>query len=391
MTMSGKSVLILAVALGAAAFVAGRITGGGPAPASAAPAAHYRCPMHPGITSAQAGNCPECGMKLTSVAPTATQATGVRLYEAARRGGARHFRTLGRVAPIEARVHRMSAGTEGWIRQVFSASAGSLVKRDQPLAAFYGREFIASQQSYFYALSSEDRERQAPGNLQQRSIIRAQVEQTRETLEAMGMSGAQLDEVARTRIAAKDILLSSPVDGFILASDAITGQRFEKYHELYRIADLNRVWVIADVSEREAQFIHAGQKARISVPGSKETLTAAVGETLPRFDGAERVLKLRLEADNPGIALRPDMLADVELELDLPSSITVPDDAVVETGRGKLVFVAAAGRFAPRPVETGWRMEGQIQVTQGLREGEKVALGAAFLIDSDTRLRPAHD
>jgi Cu(I)/Ag(I) efflux system membrane fusion protein len=265
------------------------------------------------------------------------------------------------------------------------------VKKDQPLVSFYSREFIAAQQSFFYALSSEDRERQAPSTAQQQEVIRAQVEQTRETLEALGMNRFQIDEVAHTRVAAKDVVLRAPVDGFILASDAVSGQRFEKHHELYRIADLRRVWVIADLYEREAQFIRAGQRARISVPGSRVTVDATVGDTLSQFDRAEGVLKLRLETDNPSLMLRPDMLADVEIALDLPPSLAVPDEAVVETGHSKVVFIVAGGRFTPREVQTGWRMDGQTQITRGLEAGDKVALGANFLVDSDTRLSPGHD
>jgi membrane fusion protein, copper/silver efflux system len=351
--------------------------------------------MHPGYTSGEPGICPQCGMKLTVLGGTATlantQTAGVKLYEAVRSPGAHRFRTVGRVTPITSRICRIGTGSEGWVRQVYPPVTGNLVKKDQVLASFYSREFIASQQSFFYALASEDRERQAPSTAQQQAIIRAQVDQTRETLEALGMSSVQIDEVARTRIAAKDIVLRSPVTGFILASDAVSGQRFEKNHELYRIADLGRVWVIADLYEREAQFIRAGQKARISVVGSTVTLTATVGDMLPPFDAAEGVLKLRLETDNPGYALRPDMLADVEIAVELPPSLAVPDDAVVETGLRKIVFVAAGGRFTPREVETGWRMDGQIQIARGLKEGEKVALGANFLMDSDTRLMPGHD
>jgi Cu(I)/Ag(I) efflux system membrane fusion protein len=334
-------------------------------------------------------------MKLTSARGTASfsdmQFAGVRLYKTARTSGARRFRTLGRVSPIQSRIYRLSTGSEGWVRHVYPVSTGSLVKKDQPLASFYGREFIASQQSFFYALSSEDRERQAPSTASQQEVIRAQVDQTRETLEALGMNSFQIDEIAPTRVAAKDVVLSAPLEGIILGSDALSGQRFEKHHELYRIADLRRVWVIADLYEREAQFIRAGQKARISVPGSRVSVHATVGDTLSQFDRAEGVLKLRLETDNPGLMLRPDMLADVEIVIDLPPSLAVPDEAVVETGHSKVVFVAGGGRFTPREVETGWRMDGQTQITRGLEAGDKVALGANFLVDADTRLSPGHD
>ena len=168
--MSRKSVVLMAATVAVAAFLTGRITGRGAASNAAVMAASYHCPMHPGYTSAKPGNCPQCGMKLTATraVPVAeTQFGGVKVYEAARTIGARRFRTLGRVTPIQSRIYRISTGSDGWIRQVHPVATGSLVKKDQPLASFYSREFIASQQSFFYALSSEDRERQAPSTAQQ--------------------------------------------------------------------------------------------------------------------------------------------------------------------------------------------------------------------------------
>jgi Cu(I)/Ag(I) efflux system membrane fusion protein len=391
--MTGKLVAPLAAALAFSAFLAGRITGSEPpAAVAAATVAHYQCPMHPGYTSDRAGACPQCGMKLTAIGTEAPAVMpGVRTVQLRRTSGVHRFRTLGRVAAEETRIQRVTTGSEGWIREVYPAPIGSFVRKDQPLASFYGRDFIASQQSYFYALGSLDREHERPTTQQQGELIRAQVEQARETLEALGMGPTQLDEIARTRVAAKDIVLRSPVDGIVLASDALAGQRFEKFHELYRIADLRRVWVVADLYEREARFLRAGGRASITPPGSGAAVRAEIADSLPRFDGGDRVFKLRLEASNPGFTLRPDMLADVEIALDLPESLTLPDDAVVETGRARIVFVASGGRYAPRQVETGWRMDGQVQITRGLEPGESVALGANFLLDSDSRLRLGHD
>ena len=407
--------LALAIGIGAIAvlsFLAGRFYDGAAPVTHASAHVRYRDPMHPAYTSDKPGVAPDCGMKLVAydpdapdghspassgapevrVAAGALQALNVRLVEAAISAGVRRFRTVGKVTPDDALVYRVSTGSEGWIRSVAPFSVGSMVLRDQLLATFYSRDFIAAQQAYFYALASLDRETKAGGNAQQLALAQTQVQQTRETLEALGMGAHQLEEIAGPRQEAKAIELRSPATGVILARDAVVDQRFGKYMELYRIADLSRIWVIASLYESDARYIRSGQAARLSVPAAGRTLAARTVEVLPPEDGTGRVLNLRLAAENPDAALRPGMLVDVDLEVDLPASLMVPDDAVVDTGRARMVFVSRGeGAFEPRPVETGWRFDGKVQITSGLKAGERVALGANFLLDSDTRLRSGHD
>jgi YHS domain-containing protein len=131
-------------------------------------------------------------------------------------------------------------------------------------------------------------------------------------------------------------------------------------------------------------------RARVSLPNQNKTLAARVSEVLPQFDPATRTLKVRLEADNPGYLLRPDMFVDVELPISFPPTIAVPVDAVLDSGPKKTVFVERGeGFFEPREVETGWRFEDRVQIVKGLATGERIVIAGNFLIGSESRLKEA--
>jgi multidrug efflux pump subunit AcrA (membrane-fusion protein) len=154
-----------------------------------------------------------------------------------------------------------------------------------------------------------------------------------------------------------------------------------------RLADLRRVWILADLFQNEAAFLKPGQAALITFADGAP-MHARVSETLPLFDPASRTMKVRLEADNPAYRLQPGMLVDVEFPVRLPVSINIPVDALVDSGVHKTVFVdRGGGRFEPRSVETGWRFGDRVEIVKGLTPGERIALSGAFLLDSETRMR----
>jgi RND family efflux transporter MFP subunit len=200
----------------------------------------------------------------------------------------------------------------------------------------------------------------------------------------------QIEEISRTRQITLDIRITSPATGFITARKVSPGERFLKGDELYRIADLSRVWILADVFEHEVQYFKPGARATVSIPYQKKTYRAVASEVLPVFDPVTRTLKVRLETDNPGFVLRPDMFADVELAVELPPAVTVPADAVLYSGKSETVFVdRGRGFFEPRRVATGWRMGDRVEIVRGLMPGERIVLAGNFFIDSESRLQAA--
>jgi Cu(I)/Ag(I) efflux system membrane fusion protein len=409
-------------------------SGRGPVVAAAddAPAAvQYHCPMHPSFVQDHKGDCPICGMKLVPVKPAAKapaaerapaepaaaapspaamkigaekqKALGIVVAPAQRSSGARALRLLGRVVPDEARLHKVNAGVMGSMRDVSAATTGSRVKKGDVLGSFYAPDAVSAMQLYILNTQGYTRAKvrsvtEQPGGEKgeddadvghnDSSIYNANVQQRIITLENLGVSAEQRKEIRRDARVPDTIKILSPADGFVLARNVFPGLKFDRGFELYRIADLRKVWVLADVFPQDARHVRPGMRAEVAAPEQGVTLPATVREILPQFDAVTRTLKVKLELDNPGCVLRPDMFVEVRLAVDLPSAVVVPSDAVVNSGLVKRVFVQSGeGLFEPRRVETGWRAGDRVEIVKGLSAGEIVVTSGTFFLDSETRMR----
>jgi RND family efflux transporter MFP subunit len=406
------TIVVAAIAFAGGAWWARR--DGGPATQTQA-AVTYTCPMHPQYRVDRPGDCPMCGMRLEPagaggaaapagdragalgpgelyVSPERQQAIGVRLGTVERVSGARFLRTTGRVAPDENATYPIVAGVSGWIRNVRSATTGSHVRKDEILASFYAPEFVIAQQSYYTGLETVDRvsSQQLPVQSYNQGRVVEGLQRFADTLRNLGVSETQLASMAQTRTLVQDIHVMSPVDGFVLQRNVSLGLRFDRGFEFYRIADLRRVWILADVYEHQLPFIRPGTHARATTGEEGQAFAATVSSAEPIFDEATLTLKVRLESSNPRSALKPGMFVDVEFPVELPASLVVPAEAIVDTGLRKTVFVDRAnGYFEPRQVETGWRMGDQVEVLKGLMAGERIVISGTFLIDSESRMKAA--
>ena len=283
----------------------------------------------------------------------------------------------------------MTAGIDGWIRETYANDTGTLVKKDDRLASFYSPLFRAAQLAYIATLTSpEDRAqlvgRPALAPSQQASVT---LQTYIDALESLGMTEKQLKELAVTRQLIDRVYIMAPAAGYIIARNVSPGQRFEKGFEWYQIANLDRVWILADLFPHDAGDAKPGVMARVTLPGQNREFHAAVTKVLPQLDPGSRTLKVRLELDNPGHLLRPDLLVNVEIPVTRPPALTVPADAILASGLRKTVFVDRAnGYFEPREVETGWRHGGRVEITKGLDPGERIVTSGNFLIDSESKL-----
>jgi Cu(I)/Ag(I) efflux system membrane fusion protein len=420
--MKKAGLVVLSAVVVAAAFVAGtrfQGSGSGGAPGAGGPGArkilYWHDPMHPAYRSDRAGIAPDCGMQLepvyadggpaspadaprpagaVSIAADKQQLLGVRVGAVERAASTHALRLFGRVAPEESRVFVLNAALEGSVREVSAVTTGSRVRKGQLLARVFSADARAPLQAYITALDVQD---QDPMARRQNGVVVAAGSTasssalfTVERLHAIGFSDAQLEEIRRTRKIPLTIDVLAPADGFVLSRNVSVGQKFDKGMEWYRVANLDRIWIVADVFEGEAEHVRPGMRAKVIVPGRRAALSAVVSEILPQFDAASRALKVRLLADNPGIVLRPDMFVDVELRVDLPEAATVPPDAIVDAGLRKTVFVERGdGWFEPRPVETGWRFGDRVEVVNGLAPGERIVVSGTFLVDSESRMKAA--
>jgi RND family efflux transporter MFP subunit len=323
--------------------------------------------------------------------PDQEQAASLRTetVEAAPRAHGVH--TVGRVAPDEALTYRVSAGVDGWLRSTFEDRTGTRVKRGQPLAAFFSRDISAPQQSFVYALQSHERLRRAPSPLaEQLALATQQLASARDTLRYLGMGEAQIEELGRTGVEFSDINLTAPADGLILERHVAAGQRFMKGEVLYRIANLERVWVLADLNPGDATAGQAG-RALIRMDG-QSPVEAKVAAAPPQFDDQGRTGRLRLEVNNPAGRLVPGMIVNVDLDAPARSAITVHADAVIDSGTSKRVFVALGdGHYELREVETGWQDGDRVEIRSGLETGERVVTAGVFLLDSESRMKNASE
>ena len=387
--------------------------------ASARAGSVYTCPMHPEYRSDHPGSCPVCGMALEAQHPHATkgaegansaappgavhvhpdrqQAIGVRVGVVNRMAATRVLRTTGRVAADENRTYPIVAAVAGWIRNVESVATGDTVAKDQVLASFLAPEleFRNAQQSYytgleaFYRLAvTEPQPQPQPGSRPHAFGGAGGIDRMADELRIMGVSNSQLREMAARREVVADIRVESPADGVVLQRNVSPGLRFDRGFEFYRIADLGRVWIVADVQRHQLPFIRRGMSARITTAGGGPALIATVSAAEPIFDAAAQTLKVRLEAANPQRTLTPGMFVDVEFPTKTAETIVVPADAIVDTGLRKTVFVDSGnGHFEPRLIETGWRSGDEVEVIKGLLPGERIVMAGTFFIDSESRMK----
>jgi len=373
---------------------------------------YYVDPMNPGFRSDKPGIAP-CGMPLEPVyadggqetqgpsspgdtgavrmTPQRQQEIGVRVAQVEKKAITHTLRLVGRVAPDENLTYRVTASSEMWIRKVYPPTTGSVVKKDEPLFAFYTTNFLTAAQSYMFALNTLDRAKQANVEApEQMAVINVQIRQAIEALQNLGVSDTQIEHMAETRVVDTFADIRSPAKGFILARNASLNQWIAPGSEIYTIADLSRVWVLAEIFENEGHFLKPGARVKVIHPQMNRTFDARVSDILPQFDPQTRTMKVRLDADNPGYILRPDMFVDVEIPLQLPAAITVPADALIDSGLRKVVYVVKGeGYFEPRRVETGWRFGRNVEIIGGLMPGEKIVVSGTFLIDSESRMRVA--
>ena len=405
--------LLIGITVAAGIFFAGYTANRQHGPVAATDTAKqstsYSCPMHPQYTSDRQGDCPICGMRLepagdgggTSgpaslgaqggvvVDASRQQLIGVRTDEVRRTSSSHVLRVPGRIAVDDQRLYRIIAAVDGWIVDLGQNTVGRFVKKDQLLASYYTRELLATERLFLLSIPANEPLQTQTKDFSQASIRTAGSANPQfpiDALRGLGMSDLQIEEIHRTRTASPHVNIYSPVSGFVLTRNISPSQRFDKGTELYRIADISRLWLWTDIFEKDRQFVKPGAEAIAVYQGRR--FKARMSDALPQFDTESRTLKTRFEIDNPGNVLQPDMFVDVELNVDMPPAITVPADAVFDSGLRKTVFVdRGSGNFEARRVEIGWRLGGRVEIVRGLMEGERVAAAANFLLDSESRMR----
>ena len=411
--------------------------------------ARYQCPMHPSVVQDHPGECPICGMQLVKVEsakgerdadggrkllyyrspmdPKVTSPTPkkdemgmdyVPVYEdevtagrssveglatvdidparqqliglataevtAGPVGGA--WRTVGRVAIDETRVRHVNIKVTGFVERVYVDFVGKKVRKGDPLFAVYSPELLSAQEEYLLALRTR-------GALAKKGALEsdgeALVKAARKKLALWDIPESEIARIEQTGEATKTLTFYSPVSGAVTKKDVVEGMKLDAGAMPYEIVDLSNVWVLADVYESELQFVEEGMPASLTLKAFPNR--GFKGKVLfidPLLNPETRTVKVRLAFANPSGELRPEMFGEVVLHGTPREGLRIPQDAVIDSGADKIVFVAIGeGKFQPRKVRLGDVSGNNVEVVSGLNIGEQVVTRANFLIDSESRLR----
>ncbi len=330
----------------------------------------------PGATSAPS----------VALSAAAIRATGVSTAPVVREQLVHEIRAVGEIAADETRLERVSARVAGRVEKLWTNFTGQPVRRGAPLYSLYSPDLVASEREYLLAL--ENRRRLAGASAEAARSAESLVEASRDRLRLWGISNEQIRTLERTGRPELALTFASPVSGVVLQKSVVEGQYVSEGTELYLLADLSSVWLVAQVYEFELGRIRPGQAVTATVtsyPGRE--FDGKVVFVEPVLDTETRTARVRAILPNPRGDLKPGMFADARLSLPLGDQLSIPKSAAIDTGVRQVVYVETSpGSFTPRQVKLGATAGDRREIISGLREGEKVVAAANFFIDSQAQL-----
>jgi len=378
------------IAISAVALLASYFTFGSVVTAVAAEekeVLYWVAPMDPNYRRDKPGKSP-MGMQLipvyageeadastVTISPAVVQNLGVRTAKSERTRLWRGIDTVGYVDFDESKVSHIHLRTEGWIEKLVVDSEGDRVKKGAFLFDVYSPLLVSAQEELVTAI--------ATGN---KSLINA----TKERLSALGISSKQIRELQRTKKVRQIISVYSPQDGVVSRFPVRDGMFVKPSQDVMTLADLSSVWLLAEVFERQAEWVEVGQPAEVRlsyIPG--RVWKGKVEYIYPTLDAKTRTLKVRLRFDNPDEKLKPNMYANVKIFGGAKEdTIVIPLEALIRTGREERVIIALGdGRFQARIVKAGIESGDYVEILEGLDENESVVTSGQFLIDSEASMR----
>jgi Cu(I)/Ag(I) efflux system membrane fusion protein len=421
---------------------------------------YYTCPMHPDIRLPQMTDCPICGMSLVektagegedertgsiAVTPRQIQLSGVNVTPVKKRQLSRDIDTYGVIDYDETHLAVVSAWVGGRIDKLYIDFTGVRVHKGHALAYLYSPDLISAEKEYLLALDNLERiERSSSsaGVAQARELVSA----ARQRLLRWGLNDAQVEALAKNKKIEDHATLYAPLGGTVIEKKAFEGMYVREGDELFRIADLSRVWLYADIYEEDIPFLYqkragdfyecpmhpevtaqapaactkcgmdlirTNKSMQVEIttratPG--ETYLGAISFTDPFLDSETRTVRVRINIDNPERQLKPGMYARVRIHLPLGEMLAVPENAVIDSGQRSIVIVdEGGGKFRPQPVRLGRRWVDDRagrrheesafvfqkeslryhEVLAGLVEGDRVVTSGNFLLGSESQLQGA--
>jgi len=341
---------------------------------------------------------PMQGMPGMSAAPSGAvvipavmrQLIGVRSAPAGVAVLGQEIRAVGTVGYDERGFTQVTVKTSGWVREVLVDSIGRPVRKGEPLFTLYSPDLLATQDEYLLAVKTQAQLAASP-LAEVKANAASLVASTRERLRLWDVTDAQMATLERRGTAEPVLTVYAPSSGIVLKREALPGKYVEPGTTLYEVADLSTIWISADIYESEVAAVTLNQPASVTFaayPG--ETFRGNVSYIYPTLNTEARTVRVRLELPNPGLKLKPGMFGTVTVQTDAVRTLVVPKEAVLDTGLRQLVFLdRGEGAYAPYPVKLGRRNQDDVEVLEGLKEGDRIVTSANFLLDAESKLASA--
>jgi len=327
---------------------------------------------------------------LVAIDPAMVQTMGVRTAKVTQGKIAGEISASGVVALNETATTTITSKVAGYVEKLYVTAVGQTVAHESPLFDLYSPDLDALLQEYLGALRYQN---SLPGDAAT-TLHRNATELTVATqmrLESLGLRKTQMKQMAAQGAVPRLITFFSPQSGTVLKKNVQEGGFVPAGTELFVLADLSQLWVLADVYSQDYATLRVGSRARVDVQGLPEkTFEGRVDFIYPTVDPQTRVAKVRVVLPNPKRLLRPDMFAQVKIDGPSQTQLLLPKSAVLRSGtRDWVILALGEGRFRPQPIKLGSESGDQYAVLSGVKEGETVVTSAQFLLDSESRLQEA--
>lgn len=316
----------------------------------------------------------------------AIRATGIGTLPVVSGELSHEIRAVGAIQADETKLVHVAARVPGRVERLHANYTGEAVRRGAPLYDLYSPELVATQREYLLAL--ENRQRLAGAGADASAGAESLLSAARDRMRLWGITESQIRELEKTRRPDLALSFPSPISGTVLQKNVIAGQYVQEGTDLYLLADLSEVWLVAQAYESDLASLRVGQPAGTTVnayPG--RSFAGRIAFIEPVLDPQTRTARVRIVLPNPRGELKPGMFADARLQIPLGHRLSVPRSAVIDTGTRQVVYVETApGTFAARDVKVGSTAKDRVEILEGLSEGEKVVSAANFFLDSQAQL-----
>lgn len=289
----------------------------------------------------------------------------------------------GRVALNERTTAHITARVTGRVEKVHYV-LGDRVEKGEALVELFSQEFLTMQSEF---VQTEERLKRMVADQPEYGTSKAIYESSRNKLQIVGLTNEEIDQLADTHAPLAFLPVRAPFGGTLLSGEVRLGEFAEVGKEFFTIANLQKLWVIADVFEHNLPLIHEGLAGEVTVtPYPTEKFPARLTTIYDMVDEKSRTVKTRFEVDNRAGKLKPEMFATVNVEAKFGgNSLKIPSPAVMSNNNEAFVFVAVTDTtFEQRAVKIGFATKAYTEVLEGLTPGERVVTKGTFYLKSET-------